>query len=225
MTIIIFSIIEALVAAAVVFFLHSQSGSGNRKNLVKLQEEQEKKSQFKVKLIELYKQMITVDRAKVVVSEANAIQDSLKAERGRITITQAELETVDGRLRELDEIERELIASGLETKEELNILQKKEGELRNKNNTLKQQLTASMEQINSLMAEIEMTANMQEQVEIVTTDLLSTEEKIDTLLLQIEQGNEQYFILKTRYDALDIEYAQLYERFAEAEDAVAEEED
>jgi hypothetical protein len=34
--------------------------------------------------------------------------------------------------------------------------------------------------------------------------------------MQIEAGNEQYFILKQVYDALDIEYAQLYEKFADA---------
>jgi hypothetical protein len=32
---------------------------------------------------------------------------------------------------------------------------------------------------------------------------------------EIQKGNDQYFILKKRYDALDIEYAQLYEKFAE----------
>ncbi len=50
-------------------------------------------------------------------------------------------------------------------------------------------------------------------------ELLQTLERIDMLLVQIEQGNEQYFIMKRRYDALDIEYAQLFEKFSEAESA------
>jgi len=51
----------------------------------------------------------------------------------------------------------------------------------------------------------------------MTSQLTMAEEKIDTLILQIEIGNEQYFTLKRRYDALDIEYAQLYEKFSESE--------
>jgi hypothetical protein len=54
------------------------------------------------------------------------------------------------------------------------------------------------------------------QLEAIKTDLLRTEQKTDELLMQIEAGNEQYFILKQVYDALDIEYAQLYEKFADA---------
>jgi hypothetical protein len=46
-------------------------------------------------------------------------------------------------------------------------------------------------------------------------EIEKAEEQIETLLTQITAGNEQYFILKKRYDALDIEYAQLYEKFAE----------
>jgi len=42
---------------------------------------------------------------------------------------------------------------------------------------------------------------------------------LSALLLQVEQGNEQYFQMKKRYDALDIEYAQLYEKFSESDDS------
>jgi chromosome segregation ATPase len=67
----------------------------------------------------------------------------------------------------------------------------------------------------ALMAEIEMTAQMQEQVNQMRSELLRSEEKIQTMLNQIQQSNEQYFNLKRRYDALDVEYAQLYQQFNE----------
>jgi chromosome segregation ATPase len=148
------------------------------------------------------------------------ISESLKAERGRNTITQAELETVEGRLRELEEIERELEASGIETKEELKILNKKERELSNKNDALKEEIAASMQKVGELMSQMQVSAEMQAQVDEMKVDLLQTQDKIAMLLQQIEQGNEQYFILKKRYDALDIEYAQLFEKFSEAEAAL-----
>lgn len=167
---------------------------------------------------ELYEEMVDLGSLQKLIAEIRTYEESLKAERGRITITQAELETVEGRLRELEEIERELGASGLETQEELNILEKKQSDLRSKNEALKSRIAESLSQIEQIMQELEMSTQMVEQVMAMKTELLQTEEKISTLLIEIEQGNEQYFILKRRYDALDIEYAQLYEKFAEAEE-------
>jgi hypothetical protein len=47
------------------------------------------------------------------------------------------------------------------------------------------------------------------------SELLRSEEKIQTMLNEIQQNNEQYFNLKRRYDALDVEYAQLYQQLTE----------
>jgi chromosome segregation ATPase len=163
--------------------------------------------------------MIDVGSIRELISELGGLEESLKAERGRITITQAELETVETRLRELEEIERELEASAIETKEELNILKKKEKELRSKNDELKQRIAEATGGLEKLLSEVELSSQAQEQMTAMQTELLATQEKIDVLILQIEQGNEQYFILKKRYDALDIEYAQLYEKFSLTQDA------
>ena len=145
-----------------------------------------------------------------------AAREALKVERGRVTITQAELEALDVRLRELEEISRELEASSTETKEELKILQRKEGELRTKNEALRNQIADSISKMEALISEIEMTSQMQEQVAIMKSELIRSEEKIQTMLNEIQQSNEQYFNLKRRYDALDVEYAQLYQQLSEA---------
>jgi chromosome segregation ATPase len=146
--------------------------------------------------------------------ELGQAREQLKAERGRNTITQAELETVESRLRELEEIERELEASGVETKEELKILKKKEKDLGKKNDDLKAQIQASSEQLQQIFKELELSAQMQEHIMAMQSELISTQTQVDTLMFQIEACNEQYFIFKQRYDALDIEYAQLYEKFS-----------
>lgn len=166
----------------------------------------------------VFKELIPVEQFIPPIKELKSEKDLLRAERGKLNISKSELETVENRLRELEEIERELEASGIETKEELNILKKKEGELRAKNDGLKSRVADSMTQMGKVMGQIEMSANQTEDIQVMKTKIVSTEEKIDTLILQIEQGNEHYFILKRRYDALDIEYAQLFEKFSTSEE-------
>lgn len=142
-------------------------------------------------------------------------RDALKIEQGRVVITQAELESLEGRMREIEEIGRELEASQTETKEELKILQRKEEDLRGKNEALRGQIADSLAKMDTLMTEIEMTAQMQNQVAVVKSELLKTEERTQTMLDQIQESNEHYFNLKRRYDALDVEYAQLYQQLTE----------
>jgi chromosome segregation ATPase len=214
-------IFAALIGAGVSgFFMYrfkAASSSQGGKIEATLKEELELKSDILIKFRDYYASMADINSARAKIQEIKGLQEGLKAERGRITITQAELETVENRLRELEEIERELEASGLETKEEITILEKKQNELVAKNDSLKAKIQESMQQWDQLLKEIESNSRLAEGVQAAKTQLVITEDKVAVLMLQIEQGNEQYFILKRRYDALDIEYAQLYEKFSEAE--------
>lgn len=149
------------------------------------------------------------------VADLSQSRETLKTERGRVIITQAELESIEVRLRELDEVNRELEASTIETKEDLKIFQKREGELKNKNQDLRTQIATSTSKMEALISEIQMSVQMQEQVKVMRADLLRCEEQVETLINEIQKGNEQYFIAKRRYDALDVEYAQLYQQYQE----------
>jgi chromosome segregation ATPase len=220
-SILIIGLVEAIVLSGALFFLFSKSAGGSSQVLQQIDgvitERKEILSQFE----EIQGQLVNADELRKVGKELMEVLESLKAERGRNTITQAELETVEGRLRELEEIERELEASGIETKEELKILNKKQKDLGAKNDSLKEQIAASLSQIDQLVNDMQMSAELQTQIDMMKTQLVMTQQKIDTLLMNIEQGNEQYFILKNRYDALDIEYAQLFEKFSETEAALS----
>lgn len=166
----------------------------------------------------LYSQMVDLGSVRKLAKEVKLLQESLKAERGRITITQAEIETVEGRLRELEEIERELEASNLETNREYEILKKKEEELRGKNEALKTQAGLAIPPLEAVVAAIPADEEQKTQILQMRTELTESSTTIDTLLAEIHEGNDQYKVLKTRYDALDIEYAQLYEKFTVAEE-------
>ena len=216
--IIIIGLVEAVGLAAAMYVIVSKKKSTRGGAADKLEDELKLRQGYETQINSLFAGLVKIDQLVQQADNIRNLQESLKAERGRITITQAELETVETRLRELDEIERELEASSLETKEELKILKRKEGDLGQKNSTLKQQLEITRENMSKILTDIQLSAEMQDQIRAMQSEIMSCEQKIDDLLLRIEQGNEQYFILKSRYDALDIEYAQLYEKFAEAEE-------
>lgn len=219
-SIIVVGLIEAVIFATVMFFFQNKKLSAASGVLHAYEAEEKKYEELQVQFQDLYRSMIgwaeLKDRFQLVVEA----RDALKLERGRVTITQAELETVENRLRELDEVDREIQASSLETKEELRILNKKEKDLKNKNELMKNQIMSSLERMEAMMSQMELSAQAIAQVETMKTDLLRTQQKVDDILIQIELGNEQYFLLKQTYDALDIEYAQLYEKFSEAESMV-----
>ncbi len=214
-TIIIVGIIEAVLALGVLIFLQNKDNASATKNLAAFDVEITRRQTLRKSIEEMFGQMVGWQALRDIFLDLSETKEVLKLERGRVTITQAELETVENRLRELDEVDREIQASGLEAKEELRILNKKEKDLRNKNDQVKAQISESLSQLESLLSQVEVSAQMMMQVDAMKSELLRTEQKVDELLMQIELGNEQYFILKQVYDALDIEYAQLYEKFSE----------
>lgn len=213
--VLILGVLEAAAIGGFLFVMTKKLSGGAVESAANLAEEVATKRELNERIKTLSAELLDIGLLRDKVAELIVSKESLKAERGRVTITQAELETIEVRLRELDEIARELEASMTETKEELKILQRKEKELSNKNEALREQIQSSLSKMDEIISQIELTAQMQEQITRARADLMKTEEQITTLLEQIQAGNEQYFILKKRFDALDIEYAQLYEKFAE----------
>jgi chromosome segregation ATPase len=215
---ILIAAVGLLQAAAIAFFVFSKSKHLNDdavKAFELLQDEVQQKRDLWSRVASFKEGLADQQDFAKAAQKFLQARDSLKAEQGRATISYAELEALEVRLRELEEIGRELEASSTETKEELKILQRKESELRSKNDALRGQIADSLSKMEALIAEIEMTAQMQEQVAVMRSELLRSEEKIQTMLNEIQTSNEQYFNLKRRYDALDVEYAQLYQQLTE----------
>jgi chromosome segregation ATPase len=208
-------LVESVVVALIVFTRAKQSNNHRVKAYELLQDEVQQKRDLWGRVESLKAEMADEQELSQSVQRFLSARDALKVERGNATLTRAELEALEVRLRDLEEIGRELEASSTETKEELKILQRKEGELRTRNDALRGQIADSLSKMETLIAEIEMTAQMQEQVAIMRSELLRAEEKIQNMLNEIQQNNEQYFNLKRRYDALDVEYAQLYQQLTE----------
>lgn len=212
---IVIAIVQSVLVGAFLFRRTMLAGKEARSSSQAIKEELALKQELWSRIESISAEMADPVEYEKINADVSRAREALKAERGRVIIIQAELESVEVRLRELDEVNRELEASALETKEELKIFQKRESELKTKNEELRVQIADSTTKMEALMSEIEMSVQMQEQVKIMRADLLKSEEQVETLMNEIQKGNEQYFIFKRRYDALDVEYAQLYQQHIE----------
>ena len=150
-----------------------------------------------------------IDKMKKKVEE---LDETLRAEKGRLTITQAELDAVETRLRELEEVERELEASSIEAAKEVEMLRSQERDIQARNEKLKEQLQLSMDQIDILLDQFHSSQATVDQLHAMKAQLEQTQEKIEFYSAQLAEINKSYMDLKNAYDALDIEYAQLYEK-------------
>lgn len=208
-------LLQAALVVGVLCVLSKRFSKGGAAVYGVLQEEVAQKQQLLETASALARELADPDEFKTAAKSFLVVREVLKVERGRAMITQAELETIEFRIRELDEVARELEASMTETKEELAILQRKEEDLAARNDQLKVQIANSVAQMDTLGTQLELSGQMQEQIDRMKSEVMRAEGQIQILLSQIQAGNEQYFNFKQRYDALDIEFAQLHERFTE----------
>jgi chromosome segregation ATPase len=215
MLVLIVALVQSLILAAFLFYRAYHANDALVKTFENLRDELDQKRSLCARLDALRSNLSDEDQFRRVAAEFLNVRETLKAEHGRATIVTAELNALERRLRELEEVGRELEASQTETKEELKILLRKEDDLRSKNESLRTRIADSLAKMDNLIAEIELTAKMQDQVSQMKSELLRSEERIQTILNQIQETNQQYFNLKRRYDALDVEYAQLYQQLTE----------
>ena len=182
------------------------------KNIIIMKEEQQTKEGILRQLAGYSLSFVTEKEVADIKDQLKFVQDELRAEQGRITIAEAELEAVDVRLRELDELRRELEMSGLDAIRELELLRAQERDIATQNETLKNELQNSQVQLDMLLELLDDSAVAVEKLQAAKAELIEVESKTQFYEEQIVQLNQKYMDLKKAYDALDIEYAQLYEK-------------
>jgi chromosome segregation ATPase len=181
-------------------------------NLSILQEEMDLKKDVLKELAEINLGLASVDLRDQAKADVAMEEDVLRGEKGKSTIVQAELEAVDLRLRELEEIQRELEASSLEASRELEMLRMQEKEFEQKNAKLRANLESIFMQLDQLMNSLSSSQEAVDKLLSAKNDLIQTQDKIQYYEDNISLLNKKYMDLKRAYDALDIEYAQLYEK-------------
>lgn len=199
----------------VVTMLKKRSGAEGaqlERNLEVLQDEIEKKRELLRELAGLALGFIGRDKFAALEEQHRTVEEELRAERGRLTITEAELEAVDTRLRELEELKRELEMSSLDATRELELLRSQERDMANQNEALKGQLQQALDQLDILLDMVASSAEAVDRLNRAKTQLIDAEKKSSWYTEQTTMINHKYIALKKAYDALDIEYAQLYEK-------------
>ena len=222
----IFSIVSIAIYllsfAALVYLMRRQKAGTNQNSgdaLGVVQQELAEKTRILTDLARISLGLVEKNECEALERDLAEIDDAIRAEKGRLTITEAELEAVDTRLRELEELKRELEVSNMDAIKELEMLRSQEREMKVQNDALRQQLESSVEQLETLLEILASSAAAVARLTSAKNELVETEKKCSYYEEQIGQINSKYMMLKKAYDALDIEYAQLYEKQQSAEAA------
>ena len=211
--IIILGLLESFIIALVIFFILLKKRLLVQNYNSKLKENLSSIEMSIQKTESLLEQLAPFDDLKSKVKELLNTKGALKLEKGRVSLALAEQESIDRRLRELEEIERELDASNIEVKKELDILDGKQREIRSKNESLNLKIQENLQEIEKMTKEDQMGEDIKDSILDVKARLVATQEETQKLTKAHEIEKNQYAILKRRFDALDIEYAQLYEKY------------
>jgi len=214
---IIIALIELAVVITGLWLIFNKKISAASESLEIIKDEIAERRRLKSEIEDRVQKMVGLEVLAFAISQFRKVETQFDTEKTRVFLAKTEVDHAETRLRELSELERELQSSQADLEEELTALKDKESQLKDKNIRLKSEISDSMKHVEELIWEIELSAQVVEQVKNVKTHLLATEDKIEKLLIQIEEANRQYGNLKLRYDALDIEYAQLYEKVSSLE--------
>jgi chromosome segregation ATPase len=214
---IIIALIELAVVITGLWLIFNKKVSAASESLEIIKDEIAERRRLKSEIEDRVQKMVGLEVLAFAISQFRKVETEFDTEKTRVFLAKTEVDHAETRLRELSEMERELQSSQSDLEEELTALKDKESQLKDKNIRLKSEISDSMKHVEELIWEIELSAQVVEQVKNVKTHLLATEDKIEKLLIQIEEANRQYGNLKLRYDALDIEYAQLYEKVSSLE--------
>jgi hypothetical protein len=180
-------------------------------NLNTLQTELEEKKQILENLAKFSVGLIMAEDRDKAQEGLSAVREAVESEKGRVTILQAEAEAVDIRLRELEEIERELDSSGIEAAREMGMLRAQDKDIEFRNTKLfemHEEAELLLNRISSNVTDPEVLS----LIEKARADLKGSQERLKHFQDELPTLNEKYMSLKRAYDALDIEYAQLYEK-------------
>lgn len=214
---IVIALIELVVIISGLWFIFNKKVSAASESLDVIKDEIAERRRLKSEIEERAQKMVGLEVLAFAISQFRKVETEFDTEKTRVFLSKTEVDHAETRLRELTELEREIQTSQADLEEELSALKDKESQLKDKNTKLKSEISDSMKHVEELIWEIELSSQVVEQVKNVKTHLLATEDKIEKLLIQIEESNRQYGNLKLRYDALDIEYAQLYEKVSSLE--------
>jgi len=112
----------------------------------------------------------------------------------------------------LEEIERELDSSGVEAAREMEMLRAQDRDIDFRNATLFGQFETSQIVLDKAASSSRGDPEVADMIAKIKGDIEASEQRLKQFQEELPNLNEKYMSLKRAYDALDIEYAQLYEK-------------
>lgn len=226
---IVFSFLVYLCAGVFVFLQiqlkRKKVNDAQEANLLSAQSELKAKEEILKDLLSLSLGLIRNEDILALDVMLDDLRASISAEKGRFAITEAELEAVEVRMRELEELKRELEVSNMDAVREVEMLKAQERDVATQNEVIFEQLTSSKDQIDILYDMFGDNEMVQGQLDRSREEIESSQKQLTFYEEEVAKINQQYVVLKKAYDALDIEYAQLYEKRQQDPTASSDEDD
>jgi len=207
-------VLSSLVLGSVLaFFLYWKFGGVNSKDQSLLDLKREVNNlETELRLLEEeIKCFIPAEEGYAFFELITELQNSLNLEQSKINISSLELTVLEKRLREFSDLDQEFESSELETQELIKGFTTSLAELSSKLSQLEFQLPVVNEALNELreVSDFEIFfSGMQSTLGEAILDFKSLTELFS-------QSFDLVRYLKVRFDALDVEFAELYERFGE----------
>jgi chromosome segregation ATPase len=186
--------------------------SGQEDNLTTALDELEKKQSYLKELLEISLSLVRPEDLEELDKMLSDIQANIEAMKGKATITQTEVDAIEIRLRELGELKRELDVSNMDAIREIEMLKSQERDLQTQNEILLENLVSADNQIDILFNMFPDNEEIKNTFTQTKNSIQEIQSKLGFYQNEIATINLEYVALKKAYDALDIEYAQLYEK-------------
>ena len=148
------------------------------------------------------------------LKELSFLETKKRRENDEASITEAreKVEALKKKIADLDSLTEELKASLIESSKEMDMLRTQERELRDKSETMKVELEQVMTKLEQLLKDFSSSQEVVQTLNKIKEEILTCQEKMYWYQEKISEINMNYMQLKRVYDALDIEYNQLYEK-------------
>ncbi len=140
--------------------------------------------------------------------QVTELKEQLAAKKLKIQTVENEINKTETNLKDVAEVNQELEMSQIDSQKEIDLLKAQETDISNQNAWYKQELQNVVKNVSESLAKIEGSKSL---IDNLSTQTAKADQKARYFQSEIELLNKKYLEIKNQYDALDIEYAQLYE--------------
>lgn len=115
-------------------------------------------------------------------------------------------------LKEVEDVKKEIEITQIETKKEVDLLKAQDSDMAEQNAQAKQALQDIIKNVSPIFEALASLEGSDAIVDALFMQTGNADQKLEFFQTEIQGFNKKYLELKEQYDALDIEYAQLYEK-------------